>query len=90
MPQLRGNEPILGLNRTVLPNEGSQCTPKTSNSLHRKLEKVKSPEFWGTMDDFAAEAWLENMEMCFKLCDYTSNMKVHITVFQLKGSALLW
>jgi hypothetical protein len=28
--------------------------------------------------------------MCFALCDYTSNMKVCMVVFQLKGSALLW
>ena len=28
--------------------------------------------------------------MCFALCDYTSNLNVHMAVFQLKGSALLW
>jgi hypothetical protein len=42
------------------------------------------------MDGLAAKAWLENMEMCFALHDYTSNMKVHMVVFQLKGSVLLW
>jgi hypothetical protein len=71
MPQLRGNEPILGLNRTVLPNEGSQCTPKTSNSLHRELEKVKSPEFWGTMDDFACWQPIQFFQLplsCLHLC----------------------
>jgi hypothetical protein len=30
------------------------------------------------------------MAMCFALRDYTSNMKVRMAVFQLKGSALLW
>jgi hypothetical protein len=30
------------------------------------------------------------MVMCFALRDYTSNMKVCMVVFQLKGSALLW
>jgi hypothetical protein len=30
------------------------------------------------------------MAMCFALRDYTSNMKVCMVVFQLKGSALLW
>jgi hypothetical protein len=30
------------------------------------------------------------MAMCFALRDYTSNMKVCMAVFQLKGSALLW
>jgi hypothetical protein len=48
------------------------------------------PEFFGATDDAATEAWLENMAMCFSLRDYTSNMKVCMVVFQLKGSALLW
>jgi hypothetical protein len=30
------------------------------------------------------------MAMCFALRDYTSNRKVRMAVFQLKGSALLW
>jgi hypothetical protein len=30
------------------------------------------------------------MAMFFALRDYTSNMKVHMVVFQLKQSALLW
>jgi hypothetical protein len=30
------------------------------------------------------------MAMCFALRDYTSNMNVCMTLFQLKGSALLW
>jgi hypothetical protein len=44
----------------------------------------------GATDGVAAEACLENTTMCFSLHDYTSNMKVRMTVFQLKGSALLW
>jgi hypothetical protein len=44
----------------------------------------------GATDGSVVEAWLENMEMCFALSDYTSNMKVCMAVFQLKGSALLW
>jgi hypothetical protein len=47
-------------------------------------------EFFGALDDTAVEVWLENMAMFFSLCDYTSNMKVHMVVFQLKGRALLW
>jgi hypothetical protein len=64
--------------------------PAVIGSIHRELEKVKFPEFLGAPDGAAAEAWLENMAMCFALHDYTSNMKVHMAVFQLKGSALLW
>jgi hypothetical protein len=76
--------------RASMPNEGSQHTLVVSSSIHRELEKVKFPEFWGATDGLAIEAWLENMAMCFELRDYTSNMKVHMEVFQLKGSALLW
>jgi hypothetical protein len=61
-----------------------------SSSIHRELEKVKFPEFMGATEGSAVKEWLENMVMCFTLCDYTSNMKVRIDVFQLKGSALLW
>jgi hypothetical protein len=60
-----------------LPNEGSQHPPVVSGSVHRELKKVKFPEFMGSTDGLAAEAWLENMAMCFALRDYTSNMKVH-------------
>jgi hypothetical protein len=64
--------------------------PVVTGSIHRELEKVKFPEFFGAPDSAATEAWLENMAMCFALRDYTSNMKVCMAVFQLKGSALLW
>jgi hypothetical protein len=52
--------------------------------------KVKFPKFFGVPDDAAADAWLDNMVMCFTLRNYTSNMKVCMVVFQLKGSTLLW
>ena len=64
--------------------------PTALGSIHRELEKVKFPEFFGAPDGAAAEAWLGNMEIYFSLCDYTSNRKVCMAVFPLKGSALLW
>ena len=70
--------------------KGPPHTPTGTGGIHRELEKVKFPKFLGAIDDIAAEAWLENMAMCFALRDYTSNMKVCMAVFQLKGSALLW
>jgi hypothetical protein len=47
-------------------------------------------EFMCATDDSAAETWLENMVMCIALHGYTSNMKVCMDVFQLKGSVLIW
>jgi hypothetical protein len=76
--------------RASAPPEGPPRTPVSTSSIHRELEKVKFPKFFGAPDGVAAEAWLENMVMCFALRDYTSNMKVRMAVFQLKGSALLW
>jgi hypothetical protein len=68
-----------------VPNEGSQCDPTGSSNIHKELEKVNIPEFMGAMDGSVTESWLENMVMCFTLCDYTSKMKFHMVVFQLKG-----
>jgi hypothetical protein len=76
--------------RAPAPPEVTPRAPAVTGSIHRELEKVKFPEFFGAPDGAATEAWLENMAMCFALRDYTSNMKVRMAVFQLKGSALLW
>jgi hypothetical protein len=72
------------------PTKVPPCAPVVTGSIHRELEKVKFPKFFGASDDASTEARLENMVMCFALRDYTSNMKVCMVVFQLKGSALLW
>ena len=65
--------------------------PKTlQEMMYAKIwEKVKFTEFWGSTDGQSAEAWLENMAMCFTLRDYTSNMKAKMGIFQLKGNVLL-
>jgi hypothetical protein len=76
---------------TVLaPPESPPRTLVGIGSSHHELKKVKFPEFFGALDGTATDAWLENMVMCFALRDYTSNMKVFMAVFKLKGSALLW
>ena len=76
--------------RASTPLEGPPRSPIGTGSIHRELEKVKFPEFFGAPVDTSTEAWLENMTMCFVLRDYTSEMKVCMEVFQLKGSTLLW
>jgi hypothetical protein len=72
------------------PLEGPPLSPIGTGSIHRELKKVKFTKFFGAPDGTAAEAFLENMVMFFALHKYTSNMKVRMDVFQLKGSALLW
>ena len=76
--------------RVSTPTEVPLHAPVDTSSIHHELEKVKFLEFFGAPDGTATKAWLENMVMCFSLRDYTSNMKVRMAVFQLKGSALLW
>jgi hypothetical protein len=76
--------------REYVPNEGSYFPLVVIGSVHRELEKVKFPTFWSSTDCLVVEAWLENMAICFSLHNYTSNMKVCMEVFQLKGSVLLW
>jgi hypothetical protein len=78
------------LARVMAPLKGPPCTLVDIGSIHCELEKVKFPDFFGAPDDATVERLLENMEMCFALHDYTSNMKVHMEVYQLKGNALLW
>jgi hypothetical protein len=72
------------------PPKGPPHAPIGTGGIHHELKKVKFHEFFGALDGAAIEAWLENMEMCFALRDYTSNMKIRMMIFQLKGSALLW
>jgi hypothetical protein len=64
--------------RASAPTEVPPRAPTVTGSIHRELEKVKFLEFFGAPDGAAAEAWLENIVMCFTLHDYTSNMKVRM------------
>jgi hypothetical protein len=76
--------------RVPTPPKGPPCALVGICSIHRELEKIKFPKLFGAPNGAVVEAWLENMVMFFALHDYTSNMKVHMVVFQLKGSTLLW
>jgi hypothetical protein len=78
------------LARVPIPTEGPQCAPASSGSIQRELKKVKFHEFMGAMNGAYTKEWLQKMAMCFTLSDFTSNMKVCMEIFQLKGSTLLW
>jgi hypothetical protein len=43
--------------KASLPNEGSQHTQDGSSSMHKELEKVKFPEFMGSIDGLVAKEW---------------------------------
>ena len=76
--------------KALTPVEVLPRAPAVTGSIYRELEKAKFPEFFGAPDGAIAKALLENMAICFAVHDYTSNMKVHMAVFQLKRSTLLW
>jgi hypothetical protein len=63
---------------------------RPSQVAFTRIREGKFFRVLGRPDGAATEAWLENMAMCFALRDYTSNMKVRMAVFPLKGSALRW
>ena len=63
--------------RAPTPTEVPPRAPPVTGSIHCELEKVKFPEFFGALNGTAAEAWLDNMAMCFALRNYTSNMKIN-------------
>jgi hypothetical protein len=64
-----------------ISNVGSQHAPTVTGIIHRELEKVNFPEFMVATNVSSVKAWLENMAICFALCDYTYNMKVCMVVF---------
>jgi hypothetical protein len=72
------------------PPKGPSCAPIGTGSIHCKLENIKFSKLFDAPDGVATTAWFENMVMYFALHDYTSNMKVRMAVFQLKGSDFLW
>ena len=56
----------------------------------KDLSKMKGPLFYGTEQGIAAEAWLLNIEQCFILHRYLSNVKVRWTFLHLRGFGSLW
>ena len=58
--------------------------------ISRELQKIRLPEFSGGRAGERAEAWLEGMNRCFRLREYSPSAKTKIVVFQLKESALIW
>ena len=56
----------------------------------KDLSKMKGSLFYGTEQGTTAEAWLLNIERCFILHRYLSNVKVRWTVLHLRGFGSLW
>lgn len=61
-----------------------------ARAQQKDLSKMKGPLFYGTEKATIAEAWLLNIERCFVLHHYLSNVKVRWTVMHLRGFGSLW
>ena len=56
----------------------------------KDLSKLKGPYFYGIEAGNEAEAWLLNIDRCFILHDYHTNVKVCWTAMQLRSFASIW
>eukprot|EP00253_Pinus_taeda_P029921 PITA_29921 len=63
---------------------------RSKEDISRELQKIRLPEFSGGRAGECAKAWLEGMNRCFRLREYSSSEKTKIVMFQLKESALIW
>eukprot|EP00253_Pinus_taeda_P024492 PITA_24492 len=63
---------------------------RSTEDISRELQKIRLPEFSGGRAGERAEAWLEGMNRCSGLKEYSSSAKTKIAVFQLRESALIW
>eukprot|EP00253_Pinus_taeda_P023417 PITA_23417 len=63
---------------------------RSKEDISGELQKIRLPEFSGGRVGECVEAWLEGMNRCFRLREYSSSAKTKIVVFQLKESALIW
>ncbi len=63
---------------------------RSKEDISRELQKIRLSEFSGGRAGECAEAWLEGINRCFRLREYSSSAKTKIAVFQLKESDLIW
>jgi hypothetical protein len=61
------------------------------DQLEGEFKKIKLSTFDGeycTGDE--AKAWLLDLKKYFQIYNYSSNMKVRMTIYNLKGKASIW
>jgi hypothetical protein len=56
-----------------------------------EFKKAKPPSFNGEIKKWEeTEAWLLGLKKYFRVHDYSDNLKVRITIFNLNGNASIW
>lgn len=83
-----GEQPQVGGGK--LEGSGGSEKRHPQEDISRELQKIKLPEFSRGRAGERVEAWLEGMTRCFTLKYYASVAKTKTTIFQLRGSALIW
>jgi hypothetical protein len=64
---------------------------KQVDHLEGKFEKIKPTTFDGeSRTGEEAEAWLLDIKKYFQIYNYSSNMKVRMAIYNMKGKASIW
>ena len=77
-------------------NQNSENQVKTAEKrkvdhLEGEFKKIKPTNFDGeSKTGEEAEAWLLDIKKYFQIYNYSSNMKVRMAVYNLKGKASIW
>jgi hypothetical protein len=64
---------------------------KQTNYLEGEFKKIKLATFDGesrTREE--VEPWLLDIKKYFQIYNYSNNMKVRMTIYNLKGKAIIW
>ena len=74
-------------------NSHFPCRKKQRNygNLQREFKKIKSPTYEGDMNTWEkATEWLLGMRKCFRVHNYSSEMKAFLAIYNLNGKAGRW
>ena len=64
---------------------------KQTDHLEREFKKIKPTTFDGeSRKGEEAEAWFLDIKKYFQIYNYSSNMKVRMAIYNLKGKAIIW
>jgi hypothetical protein len=64
---------------------------KQTDHLEGEFKKIKPTTFDGeSRTGEESEAWLLDIKIYFQIYNYSSNMKVRMVIYNLKGKASIW
>ncbi|GFZ01882.1 hypothetical protein Acr_15g0004910 [Actinidia rufa] len=70
--------------------EFQMARPVRGTTLHEQFMKLNPPEFMGATDPLVAEEWLKKLDTIFEVMEVTSEQKLTLATFMLRGEARNW